>query len=262
MKTKTLCSVALLAVIGASLALPAGANAEAKSQAAKGTMTFTEDNDPKDVVDPEDPTKPIVDPKEPIIVNPDRGSFSIDAVTELNFGTDKVKAFASNPEYFAAAIPAKNADGDITRGNFVQFTDVRGTANHKYTVSAQLTKQFTAGTSASTFLKGATIDYSNAAITSKDPAAQWPATTVAGFKLAADAAGTGAGDSVKVLENKDASKGIGTYTIEFGQYGDGTADTTAESVKLTVPNTNILLADTYTAEITWSIAEVPDTPAQ
>ena len=253
MKTKTLCSVALLAVVAAGLALPAGANAEAKSQAAKGTMTFTEDNDPKDVVDPEDPEKPIVDPKEPIIVNPDRGSFSIDAVTELNFGTDKVKAFASNPEYFAAAIPTKNADGDITRGNFVQFTDVRGTANHKYTVSAQLTKQFEANGTAGTFLKGATIDYSNAAITS---AAQWPATTVAGFQLAADAAGTGAGASVPVLTNSDASKGIGTYTIEFGQYGDGTADTTADSVKLTVPNTNILLADTYTAEITWSIAEV------
>ncbi|WP_429950087.1 WxL domain-containing protein [Enterococcus sp. AZ101] len=260
MKTKTLCSVALLTLVGVSLAAPAAANAEAKSLPSNGKIKFTEDNDPKDVVDPEDPEKPIVDPKEPIIVNPDRGSFSIDAVTELNFGEDKVKAFASNPEYFAAAIPVTTGTGEdapqVTRGNFVQFTDVRGVANHKYKVSAQLSKQFEANANAGTFLKSATIDYSNAAITSADPAAQWPATTVAGFQLAANAAGTGAGDSVVVLDNKEASKGIGTYTIEFGQYGDGKADTTAESVKLTVPNTNVLLADEYTAEITWTIAEV------
>ncbi|WP_207694726.1 hypothetical protein DOK67_0000532 [Enterococcus sp. DIV0212c] len=256
MKTKTLCSVALLTLLGVSLAAPLAANAEAKSLPTNGKIKFTEDNDPKDITDPEDPEKPVVDPKKPIIVNPDRGSFSIDAVTELNFGEDKVKAFASNPEYFAAAIPVKTADGDVTRGNFVQFTDVRGVANHKYQVSAQLSKQFEANANAGTFLKSATIDYSNAAITSADPAAQWPATTVAGFQLAADAAGTGAGSSVVILDNKEASKGIGTYTIEFGQYGDGTADTTAESVKLTVPNTNILLADEYTAEITWTIAEV------
>lgn len=256
MKTKTLCSVALLTLLGVSLAAPAVANAEAKSLPTNGKIKFTEDNDPKDIVDPENPEKPVVDPKEPIIENKDRGSFSIDAVTELNFGEDKVKAFASNPEYFAAAIPVTTADGDVTRGNFVQFTDVRGVANHKYKVSAQLSKQFEANANAGTFLKSATIDYSNAAITSTDPAAQWPVTTVAGFQLKADAAGTGAGDSVTVIDNTDASKGIGTYTIEFGQYGDGTADKTAESVKLTVPNTNVLLADEYTAEITWTIAEV------
>ncbi|MGM0219556.1 WxL domain-containing protein [Enterococcus sp. AZ126] len=260
MKTKTLCSVALLTLVGVSLAAPAAANAEAKSLPSNGKIKFTEDNSEKPIVDPEDPDKPVVDPKEPVIVNPDRGSFSIDAVTELNFGEDKVKAFASNPEYFAAAIPVTTGTGEdateVNRGNFVQFTDVRGVANHKYKVSAQLSKQFEANANAGTFLKGATIGYSNAKISSADPAAQWPATTVAGFTLAADAAGTGAGSSVDVLTNTDASKGIGTYTIEFGQYGDGTADTTAESVKLTVPNTNVLLADEYTAEITWTIAEV------
>lgn len=258
MKTNTLCSVALVTLLGASVALaPVAAHADAKSQAAKGTMTFTEDNDPKDIGDPEDKDDVITDPKEPIIVNPDRGSFSIDAVTELNFGTDKIKAFSAAQEYFAAAIPTTTSTkGDVTRGNFVQFTDVRGTANHKYTVSAQLTKQFEANANTGSFLSGAKIDYSNAVISSKDPAAQWPVTTVAGFTLSPDAAGTGAGSSVPVIENKDASKGIGTYMIEFGQFGDGTADTTADSVKLTVPNANILLADTYTAEITWSIAEV------
>jgi hypothetical protein len=255
MKAKTLCSIALLTVLGFNLAAPT-AHADAKSQAAKGTLTFTEDNDPKEIVDPEDPENSLVDPEAPIIVNPDRGSFSIDAVTELNFGTDKIKAFAADPEYYAQAITGKTAAGDVTRGNFVQFTDVRGTANHKYKVSAQLTKQFEAKANAGTFLKGAKIDYSNAVISSADPEAQWPVTTVAGFQLTPNAEGTGAGDSVVVIDNKDAKKGIGTYTIEFGQYGDGTADTSADSVKLTVPNSNLLLADEYEAEITWTIAEV------
>jgi hypothetical protein len=256
MKAKTLCSIALLAVVGINLAAPT-AHADAKSQATKGTLTFTEDNDPKDIVDPEDPSKPLVDPEAPIIVNPDRGSFSIDAVTELNFGTDTIKAFAANPEYYAAAVTGTTSTGSVTRGNFVQFTDVRGTANHKYKVSAQLTKQFEAKANTGTFLKGAKIDYSNAVISSADPAAQWPATTVAGFQLAPNAEGTGAGASVVVVNNEEAKKGIGTYTIEFGQYGDGTTtNTSADSVKLTVPNTNLLLADEYQAEITWTIAEV------
>lgn len=47
MKTKTLCSVALLTLLGVSLATPAVANAEAKSLPTNGKIKFTEDNGQK-----------------------------------------------------------------------------------------------------------------------------------------------------------------------------------------------------------------------
>lgn len=277
MKTKSLCSAVLLATLVGGMALPAGVSAAPASDSlkSKGTMKFEEDNSQKPIIDPEDPnghlvdpTDPGKDPVDPVIVNPDRGSFSIDAVTNLDFGVDKIKAFGTDPFYYAKAIPTASFpdDGDntdkskvtpVTRGNFVQFTDVRGTVNHAYKVNAQMTKQFESTANAGTYLEGATIDFANATLNSKEPAEKWPAAPSAAFLLAGGKNVGEEGPSVTVLDNTEKNKGIGTYSIEFGKYGDGTEanDTTAKSVKLTVPNSNVLVADTYRAEVTWTIIE-------
>ncbi|MEI5993459.1 WxL domain-containing protein [Candidatus Enterococcus mansonii] len=271
MKKTTLCSIALVAFIGGGALLPSVASAAPKEQKSEGFIKFNEDSDGAELGDPEKPEENIDKPEitDPIKPNEDRGTFSVDAVTELRFGdTHKVGATNDDRKFFAAPVTAKSNGTDIIRGNYVQFTDKRATLNHKYTLTAQMTRPFeskAAGSSAK--LKAADITYTNGVVTSTTKDELWPSSeadgsklvkTIPTFTLAPDATGLGAGDTVTVIDNKSDDRGIGTYYVEFGQYADGSKekDTSGKSVELRIPSTVNLTAEEYTADITWTLSEI------
>lgn len=265
MKKKVLGTTALLAILAANFALPITASAVPTSLKSEGHIEYIEDNGTNPPTDPEDPGKP-VDPEEPIVVNPDGGTLSVDAVTNLEFM--KQKAVTTDQTYFAKQVTVKeNGAAKGTRGNFVQVTDKRIDNRTAWKLSAKMTKQFTAGTNV---LAGSTLTYTNPLIngagTDKDLFPKL-GTGSSSFTL------TESGNEVDVMATDAATKGFGTFTVEFGNsagYAGGTAtDSTGTpnatdanliengSVQLFVPGKAIKTKAAYTAEVLWSISETP-----
>ena len=266
MKKRTFYSTALLAVLGVStLGAPLLASAEATSLTSKGSVTVEEGTaggTDTPTVDPEDPTKTLPDPDPDSPgenKNPDTGSLVIERTTDLNFGT--IKTSANDVEAFAA--PVTFESGAKTRGAYVQWADVRAGGTYGYTVTAQLTKQFTSGANV---LKGSTLDFSNGLVSAQqqtnDATASskvLPSNVQTGFQLT-DKEGQ-AGDAVTVVTaDQEKKEGKGRLTMEFGQSKDyntqGDDKATADkSVKLTVPAATAtdMAAGDYEAEVTWKI---------
>ncbi len=252
MKTKKIITTAALVSFGVTLLSPI-ALAESKSTAGEGTITYKEDKGKEEVVDPEDPKKP-VEPGDGGH-NEDEGALRVDFVSHLRFTEDakittNAGTFYANP---TKVKPLTSGEGEtpvygdpVERGNFVQITDKRALKEGKsagWKLSAELTKQFTTGKSE---LKGATLDYVMPTVNSKSGTVD-PADVVAkGFELSKD------GGGANVL-TAAAEKGWGTYTVEYGTAKDATMD---KGVKLTVPANTPLEAAKYTAEITWTISEL------
>lgn len=279
MKTRTLCSVALLAILGANLAAPTAAHATATEFASEGHIEYVEDDSTTPPTDPEKPGEP-VDPTEPVVPNPDGGSLTIDALTNLEFMQQK--AVTTDQNYFAKQVPIKEGGVDKgVRGNFVQVTDKRIDARTPWTLSAKMTKQFTSTTDATKTLAGSTLTFTNPFIngegTDKNlfPTLGSAATA---FTLSKDL-----DNSVNVMGTKTADEGFGTFTIAFGntagftgatapagknfgtptaEDSTGTANATDAnkiengSVSLFVPGNAIKTKAAYTAEVLWTISEV------
>ncbi|EOH97164.1 hypothetical protein UAW_01646 [Enterococcus haemoperoxidus ATCC BAA-382] len=265
MKVKTLCKAALLSVIAIGVAVPTATNAAEHTTTGKGKINYTQDTGDNKDIDPENP-KDSVDPKNPddVTDNDTFGAITIDRVTTLNFPPQKIGVYTEPQVYSANAVSMTNSAGvDVTRGNYVAWTDKRGGNDHKYQIKAKMTKQFTLAGSDTDTLKGATIDYRYGLLNSDMVTTSWPATTaVLDFQLA-----EGAAESALVFDNNDSTgvEGLGTYTAEFGQSdldmknekGEAAKGSIKDGVKLTVPaGINISEGD-YEAEITWSIEFSP-----
>ncbi|MBO0471766.1 WxL domain-containing protein [Enterococcus sp. DIV0242_7C1] len=279
MKTRTLCSAALLTILGASLVAPTAAHAAPDAFTSEGHIEYVEDNSTTPPTDPEDPGKP-VDPTDPVKPNPGGGSLTVDALTNLEFMQQK--AVTTDQNYFAKQVPvAENGVDKGVRGNFVQVTDKRIDARTPWTLSAKMTKQFTSTTDATKTLAGSTLTFSNPFIngegTDKNlfPTLGSAAST---FTLSKDL-----DNSVNVMGTKTADEGFGTFTVAFGNTAGFTAPTapagknfgsaTAEdstgtpnasdankidngSVSLFVPGNAIKTKSAYTAEVLWTISTV------
>jgi hypothetical protein len=256
MKKQSIYSAALLAAITAGVVLPTVAGAET-SGVGTGIITFEQGELPP-VVTPPGEEGPEIDEPKP---NEPLGSFDIIAVTPLDFDTHATEGTtAAAKKYFAKefATTATVSGDDITTENFVKFGDIRSTDDHKYTVSAALTKQFKkdASATAAAYLTGAKLNFSNVrTVTTTANAANALATSAvaASFSLTPDADGVSAGAAVDVVSNTDATKGYGIHDIVFGTKGTN-AD---QSVELEVPGNVNLLVGEYKAEITWTIATTP-----
>ena len=266
MKARKIYSTALLAILGVStLGAPLLASAEAGQLTSKGSVKVEEGQaggTDQPTVDPEDPTKTLPDPDPDSPgenKNPDTGSLALERTTDLNFGT--IKTSANDVEAFAA--PVTFESGAKTRGAYVQWADVRAGGTYGYTVTAQLTKQFTSGANV---LKGSTLDFSNGIIAAQTQDNDATATTkvapsnvLTNFQLT-DKEGQ-AGDAVTVVTaDKDKKEGKGRFVMEFGQSKDYNAQgedkaADAKSVKLTVPASTAtdMAAGDYEAEVTWKI---------
>ncbi|WP_086314060.1 hypothetical protein A5821_001630 [Enterococcus sp. 7F3_DIV0205] len=275
MKTRTLCTVALAAIVSASLAGSATAFADEHSLKGKGIIEIIEDNGDNEDIDPEKPGT--IKPEDPNTVdkNPVFGPITIDRVAVLNFGQQKVST--KTETYTAAEIPVTEVAPDGTetagkvRGPYVQWTDKRAGDDHTYSIKAEMTKQFTHTTKTTKSLDKATIAYTNGLLNStQENINYWPAGEPTNFTLGNGTTNPGAGKQL-VFDNaaSTGAVGLGTYSAEFGQSADFTAANilrpgastagvgkSASSVSLNVPAQTIELG-TYEADITWSIEYTP-----
>ena len=255
MKAKSLCGATLVAILGVTVlgtATPAFAAPDELDSTGKVTVIEgTAGGVDTETVDPENPgeTLPTPDVDSPTEnTNTDQGSLVIEKTTDLDFGSVETSANTVT----AYAKPMSFDGGAKTRGAYVQWADVRAGGVFGYTITAQMTKQFTAG---SNVLTGSTIDFSNGLATAQgDNTNAIPSNVQTGFQL------TEAANDAKtvVVADKANSEGKGRHVIEFGQSSDstkGTPGTDADSVKLTIPASTAsnMAVDDYTATITWKI---------
>ncbi|SJZ87343.1 WxL domain surface cell wall-binding [Pilibacter termitis] len=239
------------------------------------------------------------------------GPLTIDAVSPLDFGVQTISTTAKTYKVANKAIiaqgtfraptaaevsagattaifePTTPAKPDLERGHFVQWTDARAdtiaadgsvtAAQHGWTLSAKLSKQFsvttTSGTPTTYTLNGATLDYSNLLRNH---------TNGVGATLVSPSFTLELNKSVDVA-NGTSTNDRGTHTLEFGQVGDNYAtaqstyagattptdnidkttattsgtDSYKDSVLLNVPAGNNIQKAVYTAEITWTVTTAP-----
>ncbi|MBL1229195.1 WxL domain-containing protein [Enterococcus sp. BWB1-3] len=243
MKLRKLCAVALVATIGAATVGSVAASADQVSLDSKGHVEViggTIDPENPDIVDPENPEGPEIDPETPgIVINPDIENKGIISVSNLEFGQISVGTTEASAE--ALQLPAGG-----TRGNIVSFGDVTGSYTG-YTITGELTSQFTNGT---TTLDGASITYTNPLLATSGTgtiAAAVPASVVLSTE-----------EGAKTFVSAAAGEGSGLWTLEFGQSATseaGTPGTDANSVELAIP-TSVASAMTlghYEATVTWTM---------
>lgn len=255
MKFTTLSSAAIVAALTIGALAPTVALADAEELDSTGTVTVIEGGDEPSpgVVDPENPDVilPPVNPEPGEVVNPDNGALMIERTSNLAFGT--IKTSATEVTAFAAPTSFGTGDAATTRGAYVQWRDIRAGGVFGYTVTAEMSQQFTGeGTNK---LTGATIDFSNGFVaaqgddTSKNPVVNAPA-----FQLTESGAAT-----TVVTANAAQEEGKGRYVMAFGKNEDGTD---VNSVKLSVPaaTASNMAEDEYVAKVTWKVVAAPTEP--
>lgn len=254
MKAKIFCKTALIAILGVSVVGTTSTSYAAPSElTSKGTVKVEEGTaggTDSPGVDPEDPTKPLPepDPKPGGTTNPDTGSLMIEKNSNLDFGTIKTSA----NEVISYAKPVSYNNGSTTRGNYVQWADVRSGGTYGYTVTAQLSSQFKDSKGANV-LKGSTINFTNGIISAQgDNSNTIPSNVKTSFELTEQT-----NDAKTIVEASNKNKeGKGRYIMAFGKSTDSTD---SNSVKLSVPASTAsnMAATDYTAIVTWKITAAP-----
>lgn len=274
MKFTTKCAGALVALMAVSTVGTSVSFAEAEAaKTATGTGKVTV-GEAEDTVDPKDPDKDKVtdpekpDPKDPkeeeVDTNKEKGPIKVEKVSVLNFGKINNATKAINKQ--AASITL----GGETRGNYIQFADVRS-EQYGYTIGAKLEQQFSQVDAKGevvpngAVLAGSEITYNNPIIKAADGNDNvLPSGLESTIKIKEDKAVTN-------LLTADGSKkeGKGRYVVEFGQSADyvsgpgaglgGTAGTADKAVNLMVPTktaANMVKSD-YQAKIQWIVSVTP-----
>ncbi|WP_420812307.1 WxL domain-containing protein [Listeria kieliensis] len=237
----TLTATSLAAVVGLSLvAIPAYAEEAVKDggiTTSKGDITFEKN---KGTTKPKDPDtgKPVI-PVDPDPVVPTNGPLSIDYISNVHFGTQKISG--STEVYYATLDQVKDAEsGAISeRPNMVQITDDRGTnAGWKLTVKQEA--QFKNGSSE---LDGAVLKFENPTLKSSNKSATNTPTAKAMTLSPA-----GAASDVMIA---NANQGMGTWFDQFG----ADQDSGKQSISLTVPGDTAKVEGKYETTLTWTLTD-------
>lgn len=244
MKARKLVGTVLLSALTFGLAIP-NVLAAGESLPGRGTVTFEEDDTITKPTDPEEPGKPVVVDPEEGTEQTEQGPLSVDFVSVLKFGSNKLTPNAAR-EYYATPTAVTNAGAAVTRGNYVQVTDKRtGTSKQGWKLSAAITTPFT-NTVTNHVIDTASIAFSNPFVNSTQADV---ADVTANGALLLTSDGT-----VDEVATAPVDKGWGTYTIAYGKTEDTNIGT---SVKLTVPTATPLdIDDPYVATITWTVANL------
>ncbi|MDH6363793.1 hypothetical protein M2139_000630 [Enterococcus sp. PF1-24] len=271
MKVKSLCASVLVAALGMTLiangTVEAASGNVGGSLDSKGTVEIIqgEVGGGEDTKDPEKPGSEVtVDPDE-VTTNEDTGTLLIQAVSNLQFGTIETGTTAKTANAKAVTLTDKATSAAVTRGAYVQWSDIRS-GDYGYTLTAELTKQFTKTDDATQVLNAATIDFANGIMNSDQGVANWPeANMLSSLQLTEDG-----GSQTVVTTNSSDKKGKGEYFIEYGQSATwdannhvgankGSANTADSSVTLTVPATTVasMVVGDYEADITWTLSVNP-----
>lgn len=194
-------------------------------------------------VDPEDPDTE-VDPDEKEDPTGNTGELRLDVVPVFDFGTKKI---TTGEKEYSAELPV-DATSTEEIPYYVQVTDVRGTGAG-WSLTAKLTDQFTDGTHT---LDGATIALANVASEAQTGTTA-PTSTTDG-SLEYDAVND---KSIKIA-SAAANEGMGVSAVRFGDTARyGSTLTADDSVKLTIPGTTQVYANTYKATIKWTLGATP-----
>ncbi|MBP1047512.1 WxL domain-containing protein [Enterococcus sp. BWM-S5] len=249
--THKLCGAALVAVAAVAVAAPNTQAVNNLEHSGDAYIEFTRNTDggPGTTI-----TKPGTE--DSTITNipgvTDPGDFGIMAVTPLDFSSHEVVAGSiATREYFALPFEANAGNADAYKvENFVKFRDHRSTLNRKYTLSAEMTQEFT-GTVDGTpvTLAGSKLTFKNLKLRSIDASHLQPANP----QFATSAELSVGGGSVQFLENTEADKGAGDYELTFGDYDAGTA---TDAVKLDIDGAAQIFETKYTAKVLWTLADV------
>ena len=253
-----LAGAALLAAVGVGLTLPSVTKAD-QNVKSKGKVEFTQntESDSSNAVIPDPSSEtPITEPT----LNPDKSPMKIRAVTDLDFDTHKI---VSNETTAEKVYPAKafattkvGSNEAVKTSQFVSFQDIRQDTDTNYhTITAKITKQFTAPATSSAserVLTGAAIAYKNTQLVSATNSNTMasPASVTNAFKLTAD-------NETTVYTNKENGKGYGKFHLVFGDYGELSEEKAKayDSVNLEVPGKQVIKTGKYQAEITWNIVD-------
>lgn len=256
LKSTVLLTAAL--IVGPIIASEADAASTGGDYTSNGYVNFAEgDNTGINPVDPLDPSVP-VGPTNPDGTDPTPGTggaLSIDFASSLSFGTQKISS--KDATYFAhAQWISKDKDGsavDMTRPNYVQVTDTRGTWDG-WTLTVAESDQFqnTSGEK----LTGAELSFSK------------------GYTDGTTAAKPGYINNTNFVVSTAASKilgagpnqGMGTWVYGLGANADyqenGGAHLGNEAVSTASPISLKVIAGTnkatsYKTQLIWSLTNTP-----
>ncbi|RZI49395.1 WxL domain-containing protein [Lactococcus kimchii] len=239
--TVKLVSFATLGLLAASVAAPLAHADETVDYGSTAKVAFEKGNGPVSPVDPSNPETPVtpVDPNAPD-GKPQPGTdgdLTIDFASSFDFGTHAIAQ--GTQTYYAAS--QKLSDG-TARDNYVQVTDLRGTAE-----GWSLNVKLGAFAGAAGTLPGSTVKLDNGAIQS---ASANPADTSATTTVLTPGVVSG------TILGATAGTGTGTNLLNFGSKDGVTNDDS--SVSITVPNVaDNVMAGSSTADLTWTLADTP-----
>ncbi len=196
-------------------------------------------------VDPMNPTNPVMpvnptDPEDPHEPGT-KSALSIDYVSNFRFGEQEISG--QNKVYTAQLDQVKQASNEsiIQVPNFIQVTDHRRT-NTGWKLTVQQNGQFKSGVNE---LTGAELKLTNPFLNS---------TTAVQYKPEANTVILDPNGAPQDVAFADQGKGLGTWTIAYGQNKtDG-----ATSVALFVPGAAYkVVGAQYKTSLTWTLADTP-----
>lgn len=197
-------------------------------------------------VDPLDPDKEI-NPENPPVLPENQGLFSIDFVSQFDFGRQVISA--KDQTYYAKPQQLVSENGSViegeTRPNYVQISDRRSEPNRDgWVLSVRQNKQFHTKTGAE--LVGARLILKNQKIATAQGGIE------PGLQHKSPMALTPDGEK-RILLRAQGHEGIGTWIYHFGN-----DDSVAQSIALEVPKGATPNADIYTTTLTWELSSVPN----
>lgn len=222
---------------------------------------FTVDNSPKKPLDPNDPVKP---DGTQTAVTPDSmvpgknnmegtsGPLSIDFASSFNFGEKNIlssgqqRYFAKAQDYFVEkAQPRKQ--GPL----FVQVTDVREGEAKGWKLQVKRT-EFKTADAKSEPLKGEVLKGVELKISNGNVLDGQNAVSPAGLSPTATTGDVLISDTDANVMTAGAGQGHGSWLYRMGSKDK---DTSGTSVTLTIPANTTLLAQAYTATLTWTLTD-------
>ncbi|MGX6962776.1 WxL domain-containing protein [Vagococcus xieshaowenii] len=229
--------------------------------------------DPTDPENP-DPTTPEITPDEPDKETGQTGPLTIDFVSTLNFGIQKISNSDETYPAFASKSTITGSDVKVINPNYVQITDNTGSLAG-WTLKVEQTQAFK--DEAEHELEGAKINVSNGAVNSasdttgieaKEAFAIEPSTEEKAISVEVMTAseGHGAGQffylagngGTAVTEELGETRGTLVKADVLGEDGQVSGqDWFNTAVQLEVPGASVKKSTAYTAELTWTLTNQP-----
>lgn len=227
---------------------------ESKTYGTKGEVTFVQSTDPEFPVYPLDPNpeKPVqpIDPNNPngpgIDIPGTQGPLSIDFASTIQFGEQEIST--KKETYFAE--PQYYHTGENPTANYVQVTDKRGSQGG-WRLSVEQRTDFT---NQSTNAVNKTIV--GAELSFKAGEGKILSSGLGSKPIGKNITLTGAGSTAAVVA-AEAEKGLGLWTITFGELETINTKLKNTGVELMVPGKAQTDAAKYTTDLVWKLENVP-----